>query len=147
MADYANKIMDSLKEAMKNKDTQVRDTLRVLQAAFKQVQVDERRDLSNDDEVAILQKEAKKRRETIDELQKMGREIGAEQFELALIEGFLPKQLSRDEITALAQAAIAQTGATTAKEMGKVMGILREQTKGIADGGLVSQVVKELLSS
>lgn len=142
-------INNALKEAMKNKDHERRDALRLLQAAVKQVEVDERKELSPEEVVEILTKEAKKRRESIEELTKAGRMDNAakEQYELAIIEEFLPKQLTREEIVALVREAIQQTGAESAKDMGKVMGVLQPQTKGRADGKLVSTIVKELLSN
>lgn len=144
-----DQLMSALKEAMKNKDTERRNTIRLLQSAIKQVEVDERRELSDEDVVDILQKEAKKRRESIDELTAAGREeqAQAEQAELDTIIEFLPEQLSREEIEVLVRDAIAKTGASSPKEMGKVMGILVPQTKGRADGKLVSLVVRELLSN
>jgi uncharacterized protein YqeY len=145
MAQYKEKINEALKEAMKSKDNALRDTIRLLQAAFKQVEVDTRKDLTEDGEMDILLKEAKKRRESIEELAKAGRDTGEEVYELGVIESFLPKQMSEDEIRALVKAAIAETGATTQKDMGKVMGKLNPQTKGKADGKLVSQIVKESL--
>ena len=147
MAEYNDKLNDAVKEAMKNKDNQRRDAIRVLQAAFKQVVVDTRKDLTTEQEFDILQKEGKKRKESIAELQKAGRETAEEAYELALIESFLPQMMNRDEIEKLAKEAIAATGASTQKDMGKVMGRLMGQTKGKADSSLVSQVVKELLSS
>ncbi|MCA9881573.1 MAG: GatB/YqeY domain-containing protein [Anaerolineae bacterium] len=141
--------MSALKEAMKNKDTERRNTIRLLQSAIKQVEVDERRELSDEDVVDILQKEAKKRRESIDELNSAGRneQAAAEEAELDIIIEFLPAQLSQEEIEAMARDAIAKTGANSPKEMGKVMGMLAPQTKGRADGKLVSTIVRELLSS
>jgi uncharacterized protein len=147
MAEYNDKLNDAVKEAMKNKDNQRRDAIRVLQAAFKQVVVDTRKDLTSEQEFDLLQKEAKKRKESIAELEKAGRGYTEEQYELELIESFLPQMMSRDEIETLAKEAIAATGASTQKDMGKVMGKLMGQTKGKADSSLVSQVVKELLSS
>jgi len=146
MADYKDKLMAALKEAMKNKDNQRRDTIRLLQAAFKQVEVDTRKELSADDELDILTKEAKKRRESIDELEKAGRDSGEEQYELDLITEFLPKQMTEDEIRELAKQAIAETGAKEQRDMGRVMGKLSPQTKGKADGKLVSTIVRELLT-
>lgn len=145
MAQYKDKINEALKEAMKSKDNALRDTIRQLQAAFKQVEVDTRKELSEENEMDILLKEAKKRRESIDELGKAGRDTAEEVYELGVIESFLPKQMSEDEIRALVKEAIAETGATTQKDMGKVMGKLNPQTKGKADGKLVSQIVKEAL--
>jgi len=149
MAEYQEKLMTALKEAMKAKDNKRRDTLRLLTSAFKQVQVDEQRDLSSDDELKILQKEAKKRRESVDELIKAGRAAQAEdeQYELALIESFLPKQMSRDEIAKIVQEVIEETGASSMQDMGQVMGQVMPRTGGRADGKEVSRIVKELLST
>ena len=137
---------NAIKEAMKNKDNERRDALRLLSAAIKQIEVDSRHELSDEESVDVLQKEAKKRRESIEEMTRIGRDTASEEYELRVIEEFLPRQLSREEIEALVRDAIASTGATTAKEMGKVMGILSPQTKGRADGKLVSTIVRELLS-
>lgn len=148
MADYKDQIMSSLKAAMKAKDTQKRNALRMLQAAVKQVEIDEQKDLSTEEEMEILIKEAKKRRESIDELEGAGRgeEAEDERYELELITSFLPEQLSREEVEAMAKEAIEQTGATEQRDMGKVMGMLSPKTKGRADGKMVSTIVRELLT-
>jgi uncharacterized protein len=145
MADYKDKLMVAVKDAMKSKDKQRRDTIRLLQAAFKQVEVDTRKELSTEQELGILTKEVKKRRETIEELEKAGRDSSDEQYELDLIHEFLPEQMSEDEIRALATQAIADTGAKEQRDMGRVMGKLAPQTKGKADGKLVSTIVREML--
>lgn len=139
---------DALKEAMKNKDSQRRDALRLLTSALKQLEVDSQRELSAEEALDVLQKEAKKRRESITEYDKAGRTEQAEKerYELALIEEFLPRQLSPEEVVALIKETIAQLGATSPKEMGKVMGVLQPKIKGIADGKVVSEMVKSLLS-
>lgn len=141
-------VQDALKEAMKNKDSQRRDVLRLVQSAMKQVEVDERKELSDEEVTDILQKEAKKRRESITELEVAGRPEQAEQekFELVVIEEFLPKQLTLEELKPIVQSAIEQTGATSMKEMGQIMSLVMPQIKGLADGKMVNQVVKELLS-
>jgi len=147
MAEYKDKLMAAVKEAMRNKDTELRDTIRQLQAAIKQIEVDERKELSTDEEMDVLIKEAKKRRESIEELSKAGRETGDEEKELVIIESFLPEQMSEDEIRELAKQAIEETGASEMRDMGKVMGKLSAQTKGKADGKLVSTIVREMLNS
>lgn len=142
-----DQISNALKEAMKNKDSQRRDVLRLLSSAFKQVEIDTQKDVTADQAQDILQKEAKKRRESIAELTKAGRaeQLAVEEYELALIEEFLPRQLTEAEIRTLVQQAITMSGASGGKDMGRVMGTLQPQTKGRADGKLVSQIVKELL--
>jgi uncharacterized protein YqeY len=148
MEDVKAKLNAALKEAMVSKDVKRRDVIRTLLSAIKQVEIDTRKDVSPEDAVGILQKEAKKRRESIDEMDKAGRTDLSEQekYELTLIESFLPQQLSRDEITAIVRETIAQTGVTSAKEMGKLMGALMPKVKGLADGKLVNEVVREVLN-
>lgn len=148
MDDPKVKLQAALKEAMVNKDNLRRDVIRMMTSALKQVEIDTRKELTPEDSMSILQKEAKKRRETIDEAVKAGRDEMAEQEkrELAILEEFLPKQLSREEITVLVRDTIAQTGVTSAKEMGKLMGVLSPKVKGLADGKVVNEIVRELLS-
>src|SRR5687768_699211 len=116
MDDPKAKLNASLKEAMIGKDIKRRDVIRTILSAIKQVEIDTRKELTADDSFSILQKEAKKRRESIEEMEKAGRTDLAdnEKFELGLIEEFLPKQLSRDEVTVLVREAIDQTGVTSA---------------------------------
>jgi uncharacterized protein YqeY len=137
----------ALKEAMLNKDTIRRDVIRMAMSAIKQVEVDERRELTAEDVVVVLQKEAKTLRESIQEWQNAGRDemIAETERDLQILESFLPAQLSRAEIRTLVEEAITQTGATSAKEMGKVMSVLMPKVKGKADGKLVNEVVRELL--
>jgi uncharacterized protein YqeY len=148
MDDPRPKLQTALKEAMVNKDAIRRDVIRMTLNALKQVEIDTREELSDEEAMNILQKEAKKRRESIDEAEKAGRATLADQekMELGILEEFLPKQLSRQEIESLAREAITQTGASTANDMGKVMGALMPKVKGVADGKMVNQIVRELLS-
>jgi uncharacterized protein len=147
MEDPRGALQAALKEAMMNKDAQRREVLRGVMSAIKQVEIDERRELSAEDVVMVLQKEVKKRRESIDEAQKAGRNdiVETEAQEVGILEVFLPKQLTRDELTAIVKEAISVSGATNAKEMGKVMAVLMPKVKGLADGKLVNEVVRELL--
>ena len=104
--------------------------------------------LSEEEAVAVLQKEAKARRESIADAAKAGRHdlVAANEAELHVIEAYLPRQLSREQVRALAQAAIAEAGATDLKQIGAVMKLLTPRTKGLADGRLVNEVVRELLA-
>ncbi len=147
MTEPKEKLQAALKEAMINKDSMRRDVIRGLLSAVKQVEIDSQKNLSAEDTVSILQKEAKKRRESIDEAVKVGRSEIADQekLELAIIEGFLPTQLSREQVATIVQETIAQTGVTSPKEIGKLMGALMPKVKGLADGKLVNEVVRELL--
>lgn len=148
MSDPKALLADALKEAMKNKDNATRDVIRLLQSAIKQVEIDSQKDLSPDEVMDVLQKEAKKRRESIADYEKGGRQelADAEKFELSVIEKFLPKQLTPDEVREIVKSVIAETGATSAKDLNKVMPVVMARVKGVADGKLVSQIVKESLS-
>lgn len=148
MSQLRDQLNAALKEAMVAKDTARRDLIRLLQSALKQVEIDTRKELTDEEALAVIQKEAKKRREAIDEAKKAGRAdiIDKEQAELTLIETFLPRQLSLDELKTIAAQIIAEVGATSAKDTGKVMGALMARVKGQADGKLVNQAVRELLN-
>ena len=132
-----------------------RDALRVLLAAIKQGEVDtldpakRAIGLADEDVTVILTREAKRRRESIEGYEKGGRAdlVAKEKAELDLIESYLPKQMSREEIAELAKQAIAEAGATSEKQMGAVMQKLMPKVKGKADGKVVNQIVKELLGS
>lgn len=148
MSDLRTTLHAALKEAMLAKDNARRDVIRGLQSAIKQVEIDTRKDPTDDDVMAVFQKEAKKRREAIDESTKAGRSDLAEKeaSELSIIETFLPRQLTLDEVKVIAAEIIAQTSAVGAKDQNKVMGPLMARVKGQADGRLVNQAVRELLN-
>lgn len=148
MDDLKAKLQAALKEAMVSKDNTRRDVIRGLLSAVKQVEIDGQKELTSDDVMNVLQKEAKKRRESIDEAEKVGRASIADQekVELGILEAFLPKQLSREEVAVIVRETIAQTGVTSAKEKGKLMSALMPKVKGLADGKLVNEIVQELLS-
>ncbi|SRR5690554_4729884 len=141
------RIQDDLKTAMKSGDTQRREILRLLMSAFKQVEVDRRTTLSDDDAIDLLGSEAKKRREAIEEMTRAGRtELAAqEQYELEVIESYLPEQLGRDEIARIVDEAIAETGASGVRDMGRVMSAVMPRVRGQADGKMVSEVVRQKL--
>jgi len=137
-----------IKAALKAREKEKAVTLRLIMAAIKQIEVDERKELSDDDVIAILSKMVKQRRESIEQYEKGGRpELAAkEQTELALIQTYLPAQLSEEEVDAMIAQAISDTGAESIKDMGKVMGILKPQLQGRAEMGPVSGKVKARLS-
>jgi hypothetical protein len=148
MEDPKVKMQEALKRAMISKDKERRDVLRMALNAIKQVEIDQRKTLTAEEAATVLQREVKTRREAAEEARKAGR-AETEQQEagrIQMLEEFLPNQLSRDEVKALVQDAIRESGATSAKEMGKVMGILMPKVKGLADGKMVNEVVRELLS-
>jgi uncharacterized protein YqeY len=149
------KLNEELKTAMRSGDTQKRDALRMLLAAIKQAEVDNADPskraggLSDEEVTAVLTREAKRRREAIEGFEKGGATDRAakERSELALIETYLPQMMNRAEIESLARSAIAATGATTPAQQGAVMQKLMPQVKGKADGKLVSQIVRDLLTA
>jgi len=141
-------LQEDLKAAMKAGDAVRRDALRMLTSAIRQVEVDQRKTLNEEEVFALLAKEAQKRRDAAAEAHKAGRDdiAAKEQSEVTLIESYLPAQLSREEIEAEVRQAIKETGVTSAKEMGNLMKVLMPRVKGRADGKLVNEVVKALLS-
>jgi len=140
-------LQTALKDAMKAGDKDRRNAIRLLQSAIKQVEIDSRNELDNAAVMKILQKEAKKRREAIDELEAAGRrgDAASERFELAVIEDFLPRQLTAAELKPIVQAAIVETGATSMKQMGQIMKMVMPKVNGLADGKQVNAIVRELL--
>ncbi len=137
-------VNDALKAAMRAKEKDNVAALRQITAAFKQKEIDERISLTDADVLAILDKLAKQRRESIEQYQAAGRDdlVAKEQFELAIIQGFLPQALSEAEIDDLIEAAITSTGASGMQDMGKVMAEVKPKVQGRADMGAVSARVK-----
>ena len=148
MQDPREKMQADLKDAMRARDRRRTGVIRMALNAIKQEEIDSQKTLSAEDATAILLREAKKRRESIAEAEKAGRDdlAEAEKAELAILESYLPQQLSPDAIREMARQAIAETGATTPKDMGQVMRVLMPRVKGQADGKVVNQIVRELLS-
>ena len=142
-----DRINDELKQAMRSGDTRRRDALRLLTAALKQREVDERKDLTDNDVVAIIDKMIKQRRDSISQFRQGGRLdlVEKEEFELGVLQGHMPQALSDEEIDAAITAAIAETGAKTGKDMGRVMGPLKATLAGRADMSRVSARVKAKL--
>lgn len=136
-----------MRTSAKAQDVIRRDTLRFALAALHNEEVARRRELTDDEIVQVLGKQAKMRRESIEAFAKGGRAelVAKEKAELAIIEGYLPQQMGRDEILALATAAIAETGASSPADQGKVMQKLMPQLRGKAEGRLVAEVVGSLL--
>jgi uncharacterized protein len=136
-------INDAFKSAMKNRDEVGKRTLSFLNAAIRRVEVDERRDATETDILEIINKGIKQRRETIAAAEAQGRAdiAEAEKAEIAVLQNFLPAQLTEAELVALIDAAIAEAGATSKKDLGKVMTILKPKIAARADGGVVSKMV------
>ena len=142
------RINDDLKTAMRGGDARRRDALRLLLAALKQREVDDRVDLTDGDVVAIVEKLIKQRREAMAQFEKGGRQdlVENERFELEVLQIYMPQALSEVEIGAAIAEAIAATGAKAPSDMGKVMGALKATLAGRADMGKVSALVKSKLS-
>lgn len=145
--DLKTTLNESLKEAMKAGDVLRRTTLRMVMAAIKQVEVDKRTSLDDAAVMSILQKEIKNRREAIEEAKKAERPdlVSANESEIAVLEAFLPKALSPEELRSLVQSAIDEMGASSASDMGRVMKAVMPKTAGRAAGDAVSAMVRELL--
>ena len=143
-----SRINDDVKAAMRAGDAQRRDALRLLLAAVKQREVDERRELTDADVVSVIDRMTKQRRESIAQFEKGGRQDLAqkEQFELGLLQGYMPQALSDAEIAIAVAEAISATGAKAPADMGKVMGVLKAKLAGRADMAKVSALVKSKLA-
>jgi uncharacterized protein len=142
------RIAQDVKTAMLAKDTHTRDTLRLLQAAVKQREVDERVDLDDAGVIAVLDKLVKQRKDSITAFQQGGRQDLAdqEQAELVVLQDYLPARLSADEVTAEVRAIVADLGAAGPGDMGRVMGAVKARLAGKADMGAVSAAVKAALA-
>jgi len=143
------RLTDDMKLAMKSGDKSRLGVIRLLLAAIKQKEVDERVTLSDDDVLAILVKQSKQRRESIEQFKSAGRNdlVEIEEYELQVIETYLPEKLSETEIRQIITDAIAATGAQGVAQMGAVMNIVRAKVAGRADLAAVSQWVKSALSA
>jgi uncharacterized protein YqeY len=142
-------INDAMKDAMRAKDKARLGAIRLMQAEFKRIEVDERIEIDDARVLAVLDKMVKQRRDSINQYEAAGRQelADVEIAEIAVIQDFLPAALSDKEITAMVQAAIEQTGASSMADMGKVMGIIKPQIQGRADAGAVSGLVKAALTA
>ncbi|MGE3165751.1 MAG: GatB/YqeY domain-containing protein [Planctomycetota bacterium] len=141
------RISNDVKDAMRAKDKDRLGVLRMLTAAIKQIEVDQRIDLDEPGVLAVLDKMLKQRKESIEQYATAGRQdlVDKEAMEVEILTAYLPQALTAAEIDALIAAAIAASGATSAREMGKVMALLKPQVQGRADVGAVSAIVKQRL--
>ncbi|MGL4648208.1 MAG: GatB/YqeY domain-containing protein [Caldilineaceae bacterium] len=147
-ADLITRLDEDLKQAMRDRDEVRKLTLRSAKTALTEAaKASEQHDLSPEKVLAVLQREAKRRKEAAFEYEKAGEtaRAQAELAELAVLETYLPQPLSDDDVRALVLATVAETGATSPKEMGKVMAALKPKIDGRADGKLVSTLVREAL--
>jgi uncharacterized protein len=147
MSKLKEQLQTDIREAMKEGDSERRNTLRLMLAAVQQEEVDQQTELDDAGVQAVLTKQAKQRRESIADYEAAGRTemVAKEKAELSVIADYLPQMMSRAEVEQIATAVIAEVGATDSKSMGAVMGKLMPQLKGKADGRLVNEVVRDLL--
>ena len=148
MSQVKEVLKSDLKDAMKAKDVFKRETIRFLMSAIKQIEVDERRELSDDDIYKIIQKSVKQREDAAKQYKDAGREdlYEKETKEAALIKAYLPQQLSQDELKQIVSDIISKSGASSMKDMGGVIKQVMAEVGSRADGKSVSNIVKELLS-
>ncbi|MGG5317133.1 GatB/YqeY domain-containing protein [Enterococcus sp. AZ072] len=141
------RLNEDMKQAMRSKDKESLQVIRMLKAAVQNEQINTGQELSEDDELTVLSREMKQRRESLMEFEKADRTDLADKVkkEIVIVEKYMPAQLSEDEIRSIVSDAIAKTGATSPKEFGKVMGAVMPKVKGKADGNQVNAIVKELL--
>lgn len=139
---------DDLKEAMRERDEDRRDVLRLILNALRNAEKDLQRPLTEEEELQVLQRERKKRLEAADAFRSAGREEQAddEEYELEVLEDYMPDPLSEDEIERIVDDAIAENGATSLADLGRVMADVMPQIAGRADGSTVSQIVREKLA-
>jgi uncharacterized protein YqeY len=142
-----DRITEDMKNAMRAKDAERLGTIRMIQAAIKQREVDERITLDDAQVMAVLEKMIKSRKEAVAQFQSGGRTdlVEKENREIAILQSYLPEPMSEAEIDALIAAAIAQSGATSVKDMGKAMAIVKQKAQGRADMGAVSAKLKAKL--
>ena len=149
MSDLKKQIQDAVVSTMKSGDKERLAVVRLMTSAMKQIEVDERIELDDARIIAILDKMVKQRRESIAQFKTAGRDdlVKQESYEIDIIQEFLPQALSEEEVDDIVNSAIEQTGASSIKDMGKVMGLVRPQIIGRADMGEVSGRIKSLLTT
>ena len=148
MSELKHRVTEDMKNAMRARETARLSAIRLLLAALKQREVDERKELTDADVVAAIDKMLKQRRDSISQYEAAGRQdlADAEKFEVTVLEAYMPQGASADEIAAAVAAAVAQSGATGPQDMGKVMAIVKPLLAGRADMAAVSQLVKARLT-
>ncbi len=142
------KLQDEMKKALKSGEKERLSVIRMLISEIKKVQIDKKKELTDEEIIQILQRYAKQRKEAIQQYKKANREdlVEKEERELEIVQEFLPEPLSKEEIEKIVEEVIKETGASSMKDMGKVMKTVMEKVKGRAEGSIVSQIVKSKLS-
>ncbi|HPG41058.1 MAG TPA: GatB/YqeY domain-containing protein [bacterium] len=142
-----DRLTEDMKQAMKSGEKERLGTIRLLRGQIKDTSIYQQKELSEEEEIAVLTNAAKKRRESIDAFKTAGRNdlVEKESYELEIIQSYLPEQIGPEELEKIVDAAIRESGAQTIKDLGKVMPVLMAKVKGRADGKLTSQLVKNKL--
>ncbi|MBU5466437.1 GatB/YqeY domain-containing protein [Virgibacillus sp. MSJ-26] len=144
-----NQLNADMKDAMRSKDKETLNVIRMVKASLQNESIKlSKNELSEDEELTILSRELKQRKDSLQEFSSAGRDdlVGKINNEIAILEKYMPEQLSDDELQTIVQKTIQDTGATSIKDMGKVMGALMPKVKGKADGSRVNHLVRELLN-
>lgn len=147
-SEIKNAVSQAVKDAMRAKDKERLGVLRIVMSEFKRIEVDERIELDDSRVLAVLDKQVKQRRDSVKQYEEAGRQelADAENFEISVIQEFLPAALTETEIVDMLKAAIAESGAESMRDMGKVMALVKPQMQGRADMGEVSKMIKGLLN-
>ncbi len=143
------RLSDDLKQAMRDRDVELRDTIRFLLSAVKNVEIDKRQPLTEEEELAVLRSQAKQRRDAIEQFRSGGRDDLAdkEAAQLEILERYLPQQMTDEELDAFVRQGIADAGAQSPKDIGKVMALLTKRSEGRVDGSRLSTAVRATLAS
>ncbi len=141
-------LMNDLKEAMKEKDIIRKNTVQMIRSSVLQVEKDNKTELDDEGIIDVIAKELKRRRDVLPEYEKSGRDdlIADINREIEILLAYLPKQLSKEELEEIVTRAMDEIGATSMKDMGRIMGVVMPQTKGRADGKMINEIVKAHLS-
>ena len=142
------KLLEDFKNAMKEKDELKKNTIMMIRSAILQIEKDTQKELSENEILEIIAKELKKRKETLSDIEKSGRDdlISEVNNEIAIIKAYLPEELSKEEVEKIVAEAIKESGATSIKEMGKVMQIAKAKTAGRADKKMLSDLIRSSLA-
>lgn len=143
-----DRLNQDMKEAMKNKEKEKLSVIRMVKSSLQNEQIKFGRDLTEDDQLTVLNRELKQRKDSLQEFEKANREDLVEKLrnEISILEHYMPEQLSEDELLAIVDETISEVGASSKADMGKVMGAIMPKVKGKADGGLVNRLVQQQLS-
>ncbi|MEF9992008.1 MAG: GatB/YqeY domain-containing protein [Romboutsia sp.] len=138
------KLQEDLKSSMKNKDTVKKSVVTLIRASIKQFEVDHRVELDDEAIIDIIAKQMKQRKDALVEFEKAGREdlVNETEAEIKVLTEYLPQQLSEEELNEIVKSTISQVGATSMKDMGKIMSVIKPLVKGRADGKLINELVK-----